>query len=84
MQYFSIEPAVDGSRGELTEYEPGYEGRRLVNFLLDLDAGLGDELVVRTPGVAVTRKLASGLAGSGLSGFELRDMYVGISVEGPE
>lgn len=84
MKYFSIEPAVDGSRGELTEYEPGYEDRRLESFHMDLDAWLGDDLVTCTPGFAVTRNLASRLAGSGLSGFELRDMYVSVSVEGTE
>ncbi|GAB3564842.1 hypothetical protein GCM10027405_21410 [Arthrobacter alkaliphilus] len=84
MKFYSIEPAVDGSSGELTEYEPGHEGRRLESFHMVLDAWLGDDLVTRTPGFAVSRNLANRLAGSGLSGFELRDMYVSISVEGTE
>lgn len=84
MKCYSIEPAVDGSRGELTEYEPGFEGRRLESFHMVLDAWLGDDLVTCTPGFAVTRKLADRLACSGLNGFELRDMYVSISVEGTE
>jgi hypothetical protein len=84
MKFYSIEPAVDGSRGELTEFEPGLEGRRLESFHMVLDAWLGDDLVTHTPGFAVTRKLANRLAGTGLSGFELLDMYVSISVAGTE
>lgn len=84
MGFYTIRPAVDGSLGEMSEFEPGSNKRRLISFHLVLEDWLGDDLVTMTPGFAVTRHLADRLSRSGLSGFELKDMYLSISVEGTE
>jgi hypothetical protein len=84
MKYYKVEPAVDGSLGELTEFVPGFENWKLETFHMILQDWLGDDLVTTTPGFAVTRVLAERLEKSGLTGFELKDMYLSISPQGTE
>lgn len=82
MKYYKIEPTVEGSHGEFSEFDPTSNKRRLLSFHLVLEDWFGEDLVTVTPGFAVTRRLADSLSESGLTGFELRDMYLSISTDG--
>ncbi|GAB3566750.1 hypothetical protein GCM10027405_26270 [Arthrobacter alkaliphilus] len=84
MKYYRVEPAVDGSLGEMAEFVRGSENRMLVTFHMVLHDWLGDDLVTTTPGFAVTRALADRLQKSGLTGFDLKDMHLSISPQGTE
>lgn len=84
MSFYIIRPAVDGSLGEMTEFEPNSNKRRLTSFHLVLEDWFGDDLVTMTPGFAVTRRLANRLSQSELSGFELKEINLSISAEGTE
>ncbi|GAB3566769.1 hypothetical protein GCM10027405_26320 [Arthrobacter alkaliphilus] len=84
MKYYKIEPTVDGSHGEFSEFDPLSNKRRLLRFHLVLEDWFGEDIVTMAPGFAVTRRLANSLSESGLTGFELRDMYLSISTDGTE
>lgn len=84
MVFYMIQPAVDGSLGSLAEFEPGFPNRKLLTFHIELEDWQGNDLVNTSPGFAATRRLADSLSRSGLTGFQLKDMYLSVSVEGTD
>jgi hypothetical protein len=50
MKYYKIEPTVDGSHGEFSEFDPSSNKRRLLSFHLVLDDWFGEDIVTMTPG----------------------------------
>lgn len=66
----------------MTEYVEGSDNRKLETLHMVLEDWSGNDIVTTTPGFAVTRRLADSLSNSGLTGFELKDMYLSISENG--
>lgn len=84
MKFYIVRPAVDGSLGEMSEFESNSNKRRLTSFHMVLEDWLGDDLVTTTPGFAITRDLANRLSQSKLTGFVLKEIILSISPEGTD
>lgn len=71
-----LDPAVDGSLGDRSEFVDGANFQKLSTFHMVLEDWLGDDLVTVHPAFAVTEQLANALMASALTGFVIREMEV--------